>query len=515
MIEGEEFACMKSFFLSAFWNVLDDESLRNKIAVKSVGASLTYLELKSWVLKVRSFFSCKSFPNKLVGLMTSQDPEVYAAILGIVSSGNGYVPINVHHPIARIISVIETAGIDSIIVVNRTDVINEVVMKLPHLKIIFLEELPKPTTFETADVFDKEQIAYLLFTSGSTGKPKGVPIYLRNLDSFLKTLITGKYGFNKEDQILQMFELTFDFSIFPIFLNFSIGGTLHIVSDSGIKPLKVFELLNNEKITVAAMVPSIITYLKKFLKEVYLPEIRVSLFCGEALYDDILELWSAVCPNALQINFYGPTEATVFCMEYLWRPNLSSYEAVNGIVPIGKPMKGTQCYIVNENNEIMNGTSAGELCLFGSQVTDRYWKDKSKTRDSFVNVTVNDEIKTVYKTGDICFINKNGNYIYCGRVDDQVKINGYRIELSEIEFHVRQHTNIDNVACVAVSESENIFVIYAFIESSVNMTFELEKYLKQNLPVYMIPSHIRYVEQMPLNKNGKIDRIQLKKYALC
>ena len=304
---------MSSLFLTSLANRVGDKKLENKTAVKSGRSRLTYGQLWKYVERLSWRLQERTIPNKLVGLFTGDEPEVYAGLLGIVTSGNGYVPLGCRYPVERIVSIIELAELRFLVAANETPLLADLRERVPELTIINLAELidSSPVKLEITPGDDPERLVYLLFTSGSTGKPKGVPIVLRNLDAFLSAILDERYGLGPDDQIMQMFELTFDFSVFPVFACFTVGATLHIVPSEGQKPLKVFEVLEEDKITVAPMVPSVINYLERFYHEISLPELRICVFCGEALYDNVLVGWANVCKNALQYNFYGPTEATV------------------------------------------------------------------------------------------------------------------------------------------------------------------------------------------------------------
>jgi len=247
------------------------------------------------------------------------------------------------------------------------------------------------------------------------------------------------------------------------------------------------------------MVPSVINYLKSYFEEITLPQIRYSLFCGEALYHETLSAWARCVPNARIENLYGPTEATIFCLRYEWQRGEPAHKQAKGIVPIGKPMEGMSAFIAKEDSSL----EEGELCLSGEQVTLGYWNDPSKTAASF---GTNQNGHRFYRTGDLCKVDQTGNFLYLGRIDNQVKIDGHRIELEEIEFHAREFCGDHRVVATVHTDEMGFQCILLFIESEQEPQSGLDDHFKKHLPGYMIPKKAIRISPFPLNSNGKTDR---------
>ena len=434
-----------------------------------------------------------------VGIFTENNIYTYASLLGILSCGACYVPLNHNNPVERNLGIIIDAGIRVLLYTEAEDKAHELSV-LPGMECRALNNRvsPSPDKLNPVEQMQRD-LCYLLFTSGTTGKPKGVPIYRGNVSAFLAMMLeSGKYDFNRNDRFLQMFELTFDLSVFAFLVPLSVGASFYPIPQKGMAYLEVADTLESREITVALMVPSVINYLKPYFEEINLPKMRYSLFCGEALYHETLSGWAQCVPYAKIENLYGPTEATIFCLRYEWGRGEAPHPQGKGIVPIGRPMEGMDAFKINQHS--LN--EEGELCLKGEQVTVGYWNNPSKTAEVF-GTTKNGE--KFYRTGDLCKMDETGNFLYVGRIDNQVKIDGHRVELEEIEFHARVFCGKQVIAAVNTSE-EGFYSILLFIETEEDVKKGLEEHLRKHLPHYMIPKEFITVIHFPLNSNGKTDR---------
>lgn len=435
--------------------------------------------------------------RKPVGIIAADAFDTYAAILGIMFSGAAYVPILPSYPKDRSQSIIEQAGIE-IILSPLPDTELEGCIG-PGNHVVVINSIPDNSSFTLPNVSMTDN-AYILFTSGSTGVPKGVPLTHGNLWAFMDSFFSLEYEITAEDRFLQMFDLTFDLSVMSYLAPLFKGACVYTVPADGIKYMNIYSLLEEHELTFTLMVPSILSYLRAYFGDIDLPKLRHSLFCGEALYADIAREWQNCVPNALIQNVYGPTEATIFCMTYDCRDTVKEY---NGMVCIGQPMKNVAVVAVDENNKPVKQGEKGELCLSGGQVTPGYINNPQKNKEVFF------ELNGIryYRTGDIVFMDEAGDYLYCGRVDYQVKVKGgFRVELNEIEAHARNYTGLSGVAAVAIPNNIGISHIFLFLENYTGNIDEVIRYLKTQVPEYMLPEEILNIPVFPLNNNGKTDR---------
>jgi D-alanine--poly(phosphoribitol) ligase subunit 1 len=435
-----------------------------------------------------------------VGLFTENNIYTYASLLGILSCGAGYVPLNHENPLERNAAIIADAGVKVLLYTETEAKARELSLASGLLCRPLNNRIsPNHDKLAPADQIHSD-LCYLLFTSGTTGKPKGVPIYFRNLAAFLEMVLeSGRYDFNSNDRFLQMFDLTFDLSVFSFLVPLSVGASFYPIPGKGITYLEVADTLQTGEISVALMVPSVISYLRPYFGEIHLPQLRYSLFCGEALYHETLSGWSHCVPHAKIENLYGPTEATIFCLRYEWQRGEPPHPQGKGIVPIGRPMEGMDAFHMNQRGL----DEEGELCLSGEQVTLGYWNNPSKTAEVFATTAMG---KKFYRTGDLCKIDQASNFLYLGRIDSQIKIDGHRVELEEIEFHARALCGDKQVVATVNTSEAGGHVILLFIEGEMDLGKGLRDHLKKHLPDYMMPKEIITVTLFPLNANGKIDR---------
>jgi D-alanine--poly(phosphoribitol) ligase subunit 1 len=442
-----------------------------------------------------------------IGVVANDDLATYAAILAVWLEGGVYVPLHPAQPAERAFEIIDQAGLVMLL--------DSGVTPYPHVPTLPLARLaratgPAPGMAAPSAAADVD-LAYILFTSGSTGKPKGVPLTRGNLQAFLDAFAALGYELDQSDRWLQPFELTFDLSIVCFLRPLLDGACFYTVPSEHIKFSSIAQLLDDQSLTFALMVPSTLRYLHGYFDQMHLPALRYSLFCGEALPLDLLDGWSRCAPHAAIDNVYGPTEDTIFCSRYRYRRD-GGNKHCNGIVPIGRSMRAGSMIVVDHNDLPVPPGQQGELCLAGPQLTPGYLDNPGRNRQAFFHGPGD---LRYYRTGDLCIEDPAGDFLFLGRIDSQVKIQGYRVELGEIEFHARAYLNGKNAVALDFPNAAGHTEVGLVVEHMLANVPALHAYLKAMLPHYMVPSKIACEDSFPLNANGKVDRNRLRKLLMA
>ena len=403
----------------------------------------TYSELLNITYEILLDLKKENLNDTKIGIYCSDDIETYSSILAVSILGACYVPINSRNPIQHSLDIIESARIKTILYSNKIVIPQELTNY--NLQAVFSENKNYSISKQDLAAPINQDNAYLLHTSGSTGKPKGVNIQHNQVETFFNFFTNeNKFNFSENDRFIQPFELTFDVSVFCLFMPLNIGACCYVVPQNGFKFLETIRLIKDLSITVSTFVPTLLNHIDQYISELQLPSLKYSFFIGDKLSHSLTSRWKKSIPNAEIINFYGPTEATIMCSYYKWEESISQLESINDIVPIGKLFPNINYKIINKEN---SPSKIGELYLNGNQIITSY--NKQTNLDSF---TKTEENKTYYKTGDLVHINKSGNLIYHSRVDRQVKINGHRIEINEIEACIRKRIN--QPFCIAAFQNK-------------------------------------------------------------
>ncbi|HHT23874.1 MAG TPA: amino acid adenylation domain-containing protein [Bacteroidales bacterium] len=464
----------------------------------------TYKELGESISKIRQYIIEKNIDDKLIGLVANDDLDTYASIFALWLEGKAYVPLHPNQPLERCMKIVEQVSINYIFDSSqKTRYTENFVVNTRSLH--YTRELLEYKD----DILDSE-LAYILFTSGSTGDPKGVTMSRENISAFMDSFWDSGITVNSDDKCLQCFDLTFDVSIQCYLSALTKGACCYTVPHGEIKYLYVSNLIDEHKLTVVVMAPSMLRYMEPYFNEIDVSSIKYCILTAEACPLNLIEKWFTYAKNVQVFDFYGPTEATIYCTYYKLNRNAKN-KSVNGIVSIGNPMKNVHAIIVNENNEIVDFGEKGELCVAGAQITPGYYRNKERNDTSFFYKNVDGKDCRFYRTGDLCYQEPEGNIMYIGRIDNQVKIQGYRVELGEIEFYARQYLDKINAVAIAFENSVRTIEICLFIESKEFDKTELSKHLSNNLPAYMLPSVYYFLEKLPINNSEKIDKIKLKK----
>lgn len=478
----------------------------DSIAFDIGGRSCSYRELANRVQGIRDLLERTCSADEIcIAVVGTQEIETYATIIAILASGRAYLPLNPKAPDDRNQSCLAQAKVRTILASRPSSALAKWCAALglqSHLSSGIPEQPWRPI-----GMVGESTMAYLLFTSGSTGIPKGVPIYHRNLNAFLDAIMVGTdWRVNQTDRVLQMFDLTFDLSIMSYALPLCVGATCVVVPDGGAGFIGVAKTLDKGAVTVALMVPSVLAFLERYFPEISLPKLRLSMFCGEALPTRLARAWWTCAPQARLLNVYGPTEATIFISCYELQPKPTGIDDYNGVVGIGLPLEGSAFRVVNEKMQSVPNGEKGELVLMGGQVTTGYWSNPERTALAFVELP---DGTRGYRTGDLVFA-VDGQFFYAGRLDHQLKIDGYRVESGEIESRAREVDGVRDAVVVPEIREGRIVSLQLFVltddPSNSQLPTSCRAQLATALPPYMVPHKVHCLSEFPLNSNGKVDR---------
>ena len=471
----------------------------SNIAFVINGKSYTYGVLGEMI---KSILVSLPFENKRIGILGEDDIHTYAAILAVLISGNTYVILHPSYPDERNRKIMSSADISFVLGCSRKPNYIENHIYLSTDKLLAIE-----SNKDLAAKGDRSTYAYIIFTSGSTGEPKGVPISRSNLDAFYDSYKQLHWNLNESDKMLQMFELTFDVSVVSFLYPLTLGASIYTVGHKDIKHFKVASLLEDESLTFAAVTPSLLQLLSPYFSDIHLPHLKYLVVAAEASQVEIISKFRQCAPHATFVNLYGPTEATIYCCSYkIPKEDIKEY---NGMIAIGHPFTGTEAIIVDEKGDRLAIGEKGELLISGPQVMGGYLNNPEKTNEAMTESPTGDMF---YRTGDLCIMDEEGDIFYCGRKDHQVKIQGFRIELSEIENTAKKFLNFSrNAIAITYSQQGTGDSIALIIEGRDGIDTEsLKAYLQRELPYYMIPREIQFFEKFPINNSNKIDRTKIK-----
>ena len=461
----------------------------------------TYRQFAERISAIRVAVHAWATSERLAALAIHDDLNTYAAIIALWMEGLGYVPLHPNQPAERNRNILSQIGVSFLLDSEASDAYVDL------CRVVHTGSLPYANDYLDHWVdTPNEELAYILFTSGSTGVPKGVQISRGNIASFMDSFWKTGIEITPEDRCLQVFDLTFDVSVQSFLVALTRGACVYTVPYGQIKYLYSASLIQEQRITFGAMAPSMLTYLRPYFEEFDASSLKACILTAEACPVDLMEDWFKCARNTEIYDFYGPTEATIYCTYYkLTRggDNLSH----NGIISIGKPLANVKAIIIREDGSLVKDDEKGELCVAGPQVTPGYWDNPEKNSLSFF---VHESVK-YYHTGDLCYWDPSGNIMYSGRIDQQAKIQGFRVELGEIEHHARQfYKNECRVIAIAFQNTQNLTEIALFIESAPQDEAPLLDYLRSRMPHYMIPTRLFFEPHFPLNKSEKVDRNALK-----
>lgn len=474
---------------------------RNAFYINS--QSYTYNDLANNISKIREAILLSKKQNQIIGLVINDDIETYASIFALWLEGRCYVPLHPNWPLERCIDICEQVELDLVLDSSEKS-------RYSNIDVINTAQLDfKEVCLDIRKDISDDKLAYILFTSGSTGKPKGVQLSRKNVAAFMDSFWKTEISINEEDRCLQAFDLSFDVSVQSYLVALTRGACVYTIPHGQIKYIYASELIDEHHLTFGAMAPSMLRYLKPYFDEIDATSLKSCILTAEACPMNLMEDWYNCATNVELYDFYGPTECTIYCTYYKLNKG-GNNKSLNGIISIGKPMSNCVGLILDENGKECGIGEKGELCIAGDQVTPGYWKNPEKNESSFFFKEVNGVNMRFYHTGDLCYKDEDGDIMYSGRLDHQAKIQGFRVEMGEIEYHAREFLGGKNVVCLAFDNEKALTEIAMFIEAEEFNPDEMLTYMRTKMPSYMIPTRLFFVPVFPLNANDKTDKVKLK-----
>lgn len=503
---------MKNSVLS--WLDETAKRLPNKLALQDISGNITYQEYRSKSLAIayKIVELNKGEMKKPVVVYLEKGKEVLVSFMGVAYSGCFYSPIDTEMPQSRVDKILEVLKPEIVITTNKLktnfEKFNFYGSYIIYEETICSEEDETAVKPYTEKIIDTD-LLYVLFTSGSTGVPKGVSICHRSVIDYTDW-VTETFNITQKDTFGNQAPFYFDNSILDIYSCMKTGATLNIIPKKlFFQPVPLLEYIKYNKINTIFWVPSaliVVSKLKAFRNVDLSDTLKRVLFCGEVMPNKQLNIWRKFLPNVTYANLYGPTEITDACTYYIVDREFSDDEPL----PIGIPMSNTDILVLNDEDKLVTDDEVGELCVRGTSLAMGYYNNPEKTRSAFVQNPLNKAVpEIIYRTGDLVRYNEYREIIYISRKDFQIKHLGHRIELGEIETAISSLEEVTLNCCLYDEKNQKIVL---FVDAQVDRDYIKER-IEKLVPEYMIPGKVIYLENMPINANGKIDRIKLKE--LC
>lgn len=482
-----------------------------KVALSDGKSAVTFGQWLDYAKRIGSVLvqsSCGEMRRPVL-VFVDRCVETLVGFMGVVESGNFYVPIDSKMPAERMRHIVGVLNpIAALTLADNDDkLLDEAGCICPKLRIreLWTHEINDAALSRIrGELIDLDPV-YCIFTSGSTGVPKGVLVPHRGMLD-LSRWILGRFNLNENDVVGNQAPFYFDGSVKDICICIVAGATMHIIPKKCFAfPKLLGQFLNEKKITSVWWATSaVILTADSGILELNPPQyIRFVTFGGEAIPVKQLNRWRRAVPNAVYVNLYGPTEVSVDSTYYVVDRDFDDEE----IVPIGRHCENKGVLVFNDDDKLVGVNEPGELCMRGTGRALGYYNNKAKTDEVFVQNPLHDLYEDkIYRTGDIVKYNERGELVFVSRKDFQIKHMGNRIELGEIETAVNSIPGMTNVACIYDKLGEKIVLYYTTDDGKERDVVNL---VKDKLPKYMFPNLTFLLPHMPYNANGKIDRQEL------
>lgn len=435
-------------------------------------------------------------PDSIVALLTERSAEMVIATLATLKAGGAFLPVDPDYPEERISYML--ADSQAKLVLTHAHLLHKV---SSQVEIVHVDDCNHyaPQTENLPCVNKPSDLAYIIYTSGTTGKPKGVMLEHKGVAN-LQSVFANQLGITPQDRVGHFASISFDASVWEMFMALLTGATLYVLSRDIINDFQQFaKYVRQNAITVLTLPPTYAIY----LEPEQLSTLRVLITAGSASSAALVDKWKE---KVTYINGYGPTESTICAT--LWK---AAPDEQTETIPIGKPIQNSKLYIVDEQLRLKAPGQIGELCIGGVSLARGYWNRPELTAEKFVdNPFVPGE--KMYRSGDLARWLPDGNIEYVGRIDHQVKIRGHRVELGEVESVLLRYETVKEAAVITHTDDRGQAYLCAYYVADGEVTpAQLRAHLEKELPQYMVPAFFIQLEKMPLTPNDKIDRKALPK----
>ena len=480
----------------------------NKCAVIDENGRLTYAEFLEKSLRIGTGLAKIIEPRQPVGVYMDKSADALCAFFGTVYAGGFYSVLNSELPdgrLAQIVSVLKPK-----VIITSDEMLVRASEIFEGFDVVSVSRLNDESIDRDmlgkidASMIDTDPL-YINFTSGSTGTPKGIVVGHRSVIDFIDCF-TDIFGITQSDIIANQAPFDFDVSVKDIYSSVKVGATLVIVPRRMFSaPVELIDFLCEHRVTTMIWAVSALCLISTFHALDYKVPSTVNkiLFSGEVMPYKHLCNFQKHLPDATYVNLYGPTEITCNCTYHV----LEKGRDYSAGIPIGKPFPNEDVFILDEDDcKISRSDKPGEICVRGTALSLGYYSSPEQNAAHFVNNPLNHFYpEIIYRTGDLGRYNENGELVFSGRKDFQIKYMGHRIELEEIENAMSKIDGVERCCCIFDEKRSRLKGFYVgSMEKS-----ELHTIMKESLPAFMVPGMLRQVDTMPLTKNGKIDRKKL------
>lgn len=473
------------------------------IAIYDYGRTLSYRELG--VKSDSAAVTVKSLAkrNECIAIAMERGCDMIITALSVIKSGCVYVPIDINYPENRIKYMLQNSNSCLVITDGKHKKLMNDLTDGREAVICFDDLLQKGNVISESVEVDENEIAYIIYTSGTTGRPKGAMISHK---AILNTLFwMGRYfNISCDDIISHRTSISFTDSIFEIFLPLMFGAGIQIINDNDAKEMRRLYIML-ENVTMMQCVPSLLKIFLDYIKRKKihnpLPKLKWVFNSGEHISSYLAQKFNMLFHNAVIANTYGMTESAIYASCYIIGKDFNDNR-----VPIGKPIDNTKIFIY-DNNKLCDIGHIGEIYISGAGVTAGYINMPSRDAEKFCYRNN----YRCYRTGDLGAIREDGNIDYHGRIDEQIKIHGNRVEIEEVEKNILEHISAGDIAVISdVDQFGGNYLICFYTNKSENIT-EIRKMLSLFLPDYMLPRDYMYIEMIPTNQHDKIDKEGLRR----